>query len=132
MAIKNDYLLDMIARFVESLVQAMGKGRDGRQVEALVAYEDVVGTVLDMDPEVALALSPASLVTMMQISAVDESLAVYAAYALERAAQVYDAAGDACAQLRRAQAAAVADAYGFPVTAVPHELEEALAERERG
>lgn len=126
MAIKNDYLLDMIARFVQSVVDALGKARGGLSREAVASFESVVGDVLDMDASCALALSPASLVTMMQLSAVDESLAVYAVYALGQAASVYEDAGDATAGLRRAQAQAIADAYGFPVGEVPAEVADAL------
>ncbi len=132
MSIKNDYLLDMIARYVESILAGFGKAKAGLSRDALGAYEAVAGDVLDMDAATALALSPASLVTMMRISAVDESLAVYAVYALERAAEIYDAAGDATGQVRHAQARAVADSYGFPVASVPPEVEEALAEEEAG
>ncbi len=126
MAIKNDYLLDQIARFVEGILASIERMRSGGATEAVEGFEAVVGDVLDMDPETALSLSPASLVTMMQLSAVDESLAGYAVYALGRAADAYDAQGNAVSQIRRAQAQALADAYGFPVTAVPPEVEEAL------
>ena len=130
MSIRNDYLLDMIARYVESILAGFGKAKTGLSDDAVDAYEHVAGDVLDMDAATALALSPASLVTMMRISAVDESLAVYAVYALERAAEIYDAEGDALGQVRHAQAAAVADAYGFPVASVPPEVEEELAKEE--
>ena len=71
MAIKNDYLLDQIARFVEGILASIDRMRSGRAADAVGGFEAVVGDVLDMDPETALSLSPASLVTMMQLSAVD-------------------------------------------------------------
>lgn len=130
MAIKNDYLLDQIARFVEGILASIDRMRSGGAADAVGGFEAVVGDVLDMDPETALSLSPASLVTMMQLSAVDESLAGYAVYALGRAADAYDAQGNPVSQVRRAQAQALADAYGFTVTAVPPEVEEALKEQD--
>ncbi len=130
MAIKNDYLLDQIARFVEGILASIDRMRSGGVADAVGGFEAVVGDVLDMDPETALSLSPASLVTMMQLSAVDESLAGYAVYALGRAADAYDAQGNPVSQVRRAQAQALADAYGFAVTAVPPEVEEALKEQD--
>lgn len=130
MAIKNDYLLDQINRFVESIVSGIGKSRSGRAEDAVETFEAVAGDVLDMDAQTALSLAPASLVTMMQLSAVDESLAMYTAYALQRAADAYDLKGDAAAQLRRSQAQALADAYGFDVVAVPPEVQEALDAQE--
>lgn len=129
MAIRNDYLLDQIARLVEGILASLERLRLGGEADAIDGFEAVVGDVLDMDAETALSLSPASLVTMMQLSAVDESLAAYAVYALGCAADAYDARGDAIAQVRRAQAQALADAYGFAVAVVPPEVEEALVAR---
>lgn len=131
MAIKNDYLLDQISRFVESITVGIGKSRSGRADDAIETFEAVAGDVLDMDAETVLALAPASLVTMMQLSAVDDSLAAYTVYALERAADAYDLKGDATGQLRRTQAQAVADAYGFEVSVVPPEVQEALEAQEQ-
>ncbi len=126
MGIRNDYILDMIARLVDGIVESITKSKLGRRDEAVVGLERAVGSVLDMDASAALALSPSSLVTMMRLSAVDDSLAAYAVYCLERTAELYDANCDATGALRRAQAAAVAEAYGFSETVVPEELEEAL------
>ena len=86
MAIKNDYLLDQIARFVEGILASIDRMRAAG--------------------------------------------AGYAVYALGRAADAYDAQGNPVSQVRRAQAQALADAYGFAVTAVPPEVEEALKERD--
>lgn len=130
MAIRNDYLLDMIARFVQGLVRASGRGHEGLSADAEHEYLDVIGEILDMDAETVVALAPASLVTMTQISAVDERLAVYLAYCLERLADADEARGDATSQLRRQQAAALAQAYGFSTGSVPPELENALEEED--
>ena len=94
MAIRNDYLMDMIARFAESIARALARGSEGDPTQGVSAYEEVVGEVLDMDAPVALALSAPSLVTMMQISAVDERLAAYAAFCLDSIAQAYELQGD--------------------------------------
>jgi hypothetical protein len=129
MSIKNDYLLEMVARFVEALVTALERARLGRSAEAIGDYEGLVGEALDMDAEVVLELAPPSLVAMMQISAVDDTMAGYTVYALGRAADLREEQGDAVAQLRREQAACVAEAYGLEASYVPPELEEALASR---
>ena len=131
MAIKNDYLLDMIARFVECILLGLERGRDGLPEESAASYESVVGSVLDMDAETALNLAPESLVMMMQISAVDDSLAAYAVYALNQAASQRAEAEPGLATLRAEQAAAIASAYGFAPDVVPPEVEEALATGKR-
>ena len=134
MPIRNDYLQDMIGRFASGLARSVERSRAGLSREAREGYEGVAGEVLDMDPETVLALSPASLVTMLQISAVDDRLANYLAYALLRMAELDEAQGQegsAFARTRRMQASAVADAYGFDVGQVPPELEMELGSEER-
>ena len=124
MSIRNDYLLEMIGRFVEAVTQGEERLRNSDAPGSIATYEQVVGDVLDMDPSAVLALSPQSVVTMFQLSAVDESLAVYAVYSLEQAATAYDVSADPMAQLRREQARAIADIYGFDVSVVPPEVAE--------
>lgn len=132
MAIRDDYLLDMIARYVEALAEGVGRERDGCGREALGSYEGVVGGVLDMDAGVALALAPSSLVTMLRLSAVDERLARLAAFAMERAADVYEGEGSPLADVRRRQARAVAEAYGFEGGSVPPEVAAELERAQAG
>ncbi len=127
MAIRNDYLLDMIQSFAQAIVGVIDRGSHGvAERDALGTYNEVVGRVLDMPADAVLALSPQSLVTMMQISAVDESLAVYMVFSLERIADVLEGENGPLAAVRRSQAQAVADAYGFPTTEVPSEVQDGL------
>ncbi|MEE8715575.1 MAG: hypothetical protein SOI26_07240 [Coriobacteriales bacterium] len=130
MAIRNDYLLSMITSFTESLTQTELEGHGGLSVSAMDTYGDIVGRILDMPADAVLELSPSSLVTMMQISAVDEKLAVYMVYTLQRMADVCGVENSALADVRRAQARAIADAYGFPETEVPPEVQDAREERD--
>lgn len=130
MAIRNDYILDMIAKFIEAIADALDKAESGRAGDSAVAYERVVGDVLDMSPSAALALSPESLVTMMRLSAVDESLSAYAAYALLQAAGMYEALDDPTGQLRLMQANAIASSYGIELGTVPPELQDFLDNRD--
>lgn len=130
MAIRNDYILDMMARFVDAIMLGMNKAREGLSEESKESYCEVVGDVLDMDASTVLALSPESLVTMMQISAVDERLALYLVYALEALGDLESTINEPCARVRHQQAQAVAAAYGFDVGEVPPELVEALEEKD--
>ena len=121
--------MDMVARFCDAVLRGIDARRAGDAFEAREDFESVVGGVLDMDASCALALSSSSLVTMMQLSAVDETLVVYCVYALMQAADTYEAADPGIAQLRREQAQALADAYGFDADVSPREVSEALAAR---
>ena len=87
--------MDMVARFCDAVLRGIDARRAGDAFEAREDFESVVGGVLDMDASCALALSSSSLVTMMQLSAVDETLVVYCAYALMQAADTYEAADPA-------------------------------------
>ncbi len=129
MSIKSDYLMDMIARFCEAVLHGIEARRVGEVQTALEDFEGVVGSVLDMDASCALALSSASLVAMMQLSAVDETLVVYCVYALNQAAGLYDGDRPELAELRREQADALACAYGFDPDVTPREVQEALSAR---
>ena len=126
MSIRNDYILDMIAQFTDSICDYMLKGKGGIEYDGVAAYEEIVGRALDMDASTVLELSPGSLVTMFQLSATDESLALYAVFALEKVSEILSGRDGAMSQLRHEQAQAVADLYGFPVDTVPPEVEERL------
>lgn len=130
---------DYITEAAQELGRALGlwlnkavlEGDDG----SIEGIEGSVAKLLDLDAATALALDPDSLVTMMGLSGVADSVAGYASYALLRLGDAYDAAGKpALARIRRDQARAVASAFGWELGQVPEEyqeLERALA-AERG
>lgn len=128
MAIRNDYLLDMIKQFADAITVTATKDKGGLSKDAVDVYEECVGKVLDMPAEAVLDLSPASLVTMMQISATSQELAVYVVYFLQRMADAAAGGDDGTASLRRDQAVAVAEAYGLSPDAIPPELLEGSGE----
>lgn len=127
----RDYLLEIIARFVETVTVALRQALRNGSPESAREVEDSVAALLDLDPVTAMNLSPDSLVTMMLLSGMGDSLASYVAYALDKVGDAYDDAGDAQkAALRWDQAEAVAEAFGVDQSAVPEEfaaLEEELA-----
>ena len=128
--LQRDYLTEMVRRFANVLARRLRVALLDTDPEAIKDLEDAVGSLLDLDGVTAMSLDPSSLVTMMELSGVADSLASYANYALRRIADAYDAQGNPVSQVRRAQAEALADAYGFAVTAVPPEVDEALKERD--
>ena len=91
--------------------------------------EQQVAELIDLSPETACALAPDSLVTMMLLSGVADSVAEYVSYALERASRIYDQLGDTDASgLRHLQAQAVAESFNCDLSAVPKEFTELEAE----
>lgn len=121
--LQRDYLKKMVNDFVREVsdpLESLLLRRDlmrGQDAEAAIAG------LLDLDPATAMSLAPESLVTMMSLSGVADSVAGYVAYALERLAEGYEAAGQAdVAAVRRAQAAAVAQSFGADTSTIPEEF----------
>lgn len=125
----RDYLLEVIARFVDVITVALrGALLEGNQ-EAIHEAEDSIAALLDLDPNTAMNLSPDSLVTMMLLSGMGDALASYVAYTLDKVGDAYDNAGDAQkAALRWDQAQAVAESFGCDPNVIPEELRALDAE----
>lgn len=131
--LQRDYLLEVIGQFVESVTRALLSARAAKDkpaaLESAVEVEHDVAGLLDMDPDVAMDLTPDSLVTMMLLSGMGDALAGYVAFALSRVADVYDGIGETeAADARREQAAAIAASFDVDTDQPPEEL-RGLADR---
>lgn len=121
--LQHDYLLEILGRFVQAVTAAFTGIFINRDYSQTYKVEEAVAELLDLDVTTAMALSPDSLVTMMSLSGVGESVAGYASYALNRLSRAYDKAGESeLAHLRRAQAAAIANAFNANVHEIPKEF----------
>ena len=131
--LQHDYLLEMIAQFVEAITRSLRMAllRGDRQAAAEV--EDAVAGLLDLDPQLAIQLSPDSLVTMMVLSGVGDSVAGYVAYSLRGLSDAYAAMGeDALSELRLKQAEAMEQSFDIEPGSVPSEfrtLEDELGQK---
>ena len=126
--LQHDYILEVVGKFVESVAVALLGIFKRRDFTHIGEAEKAVAELLDLDPETAMALSPESLVTMMRLSGVGDTVAAYAAYALRKVGEAYELEGDAeVGALRIAQARAISQAFGVEEGEVPPEF----AERER-
>lgn len=125
----KDYLLEVIARFVDTVTVALRHAVLDASPESAREVEDGIAALLDLDPETAMSLSPGSLVTMMLLSGLGDSLASYVAYALDKVGDAYDNMGDThTAELRWDQAQAVAEAFGCDQDDIPAEFSDLDAE----
>ena len=121
----RDYLLEVIEQFVSTVSHTLAKALLQRDLKAAEEVEAAVADLVQLDPETAMSLAPESLVTMMMLSGTGDAVAGYAAYALHRLGDAYDAMGDPeLGQMRRDQAEAVAQAFGADVDEIPEELRE--------
>lgn len=122
--LQRDYLLEIIGRFTEAVGRALKRLAEGDEAATADIELEVAG-LLDLDPSIALGLAPDSLVTMMILSGLGDSLAAYVCYALERVADAYEASGEPdLAQVRREQAAAVAESFNCDPSDVAAEFEQ--------
>lgn len=132
--LQHDYIIGLIQEFgvaVSAALREAFHARGAKQAsESEQEVEQAIGQLIDLDPATAMALSPDSLVTMIDLSGVGESVAGYVAWTLDRLADVYEMHGDPLASVRRAQAAAVATQFGFDLSTCPEEFED--LERELG
>lgn len=121
----RDYIVEITRRLGDVLTRWLRPAVIEGDLDAIEHVEAGVARLIDLDPATALSLAPESLVTMMDLSGVADSVAGYASYALLRVGDAYETAGDGVrAQVRRSQAASIAQAFGCELGAVPQEYED--------
>lgn len=127
--LQHDYILEIIQQFVEVVTGALSRALRQGDLQGAVEVETAVGELLQLDADTAMALSPESLVTMMQLAGTGDAVSGYVAYALNRLADAYDGMGKhELAAIRRSQADAIAQAFGADLDEVPEEFRELEAE----
>lgn len=122
--LQRDYIEEMVNQFVEAVAPELERALKEHDGASAGKVEDAIAALLDLDPNVALNLSPDSLVTMMVLSGIGDSIAGHVAYSLARLGDAYEAMGDEDkAMVRRAQADAVATSFGVDLSQAPEGLE---------
>ena len=123
--LQRDYILEVIDDFTSTVTAGLGNALETQTEESLDGVEAAVAELIDLSPETALALSPDSLVTMMLLSGVADSVAEHVVYALDRLSHVYEQLGDGDkAGLRRQQAVAVAQSFSVDLSATPEQFKD--------
>ena len=121
--LQRDYILEIVADFTESVARAFKLAVQKKDPTACTDIEQQIGELLDLDHKTALALAPDSLVTMMVLSGMGDSVASYVCWSLERLSKVYEDMGNEdLAGARHLQAQAVAESFNCDVADVPVEL----------
>lgn len=122
--IHEDYILRMIQLFAAAFETALTEAKLGEEEKAVGTLEDAIGRCMNMKSSTVLALAPASLVTVMKLSSLNDSVAIYIAFVLQRIADLIELDDKNLAAMRREQAAAVAKAFEFPLGTEPELLKE--------
>lgn len=126
--LQRDYILEIVGQFVDGVSEALRRALGG-EAGVCEDVESQVAELLELDRATALSLAPDSLVTMMVLSGMGDTVAAYVCYALDRLSRVYEARGEGdLAGLRRLQARAVAESFDCDPAAVPAELSSLDAE----
>lgn len=128
--LQHDYIMEIIQQFVNSISASLKRALVQHDEAAAQEVEQAVGELLELDPQTAMALSPESLVTMMQLAGTGDAVSGYVAFALNQLGIAYEGMGESeLADARHAQALAVAEAFGGSVDAIPEELQGYLPEQ---
>ena len=123
--LERDYILMVITEFVRTVTEALRLSHFDRSQEAFQQVEAAVAELVGLDAQTAMTLSADSLVQVMILSGVGAGVAGYAAYALDRLADEYEDAGqEDVAEVRRMQAEAIAESFGWDLNQIPKELAE--------
>ena len=100
--LERDYITELISQFIEAVTRALKLAVEKGDPASCQEVEQQVADLIDLDVQTAMALSPDSLVTMLVLSGMGDSVAAYACYALDRVSRVYEEQGnDDLAGLRR-------------------------------
>lgn len=123
--LEKDYITRIIETFAKNIVRALHITLILENYDGVTEAETAVGEALELDPQMLFSLDPESFVTMMRLGGNGEALSDYVAYSLEGLADAYREAGDKeTAKLRRAQARAVAAAFGVSRNSIPKEFKD--------
>lgn len=128
--LEQDYLMRIVLQFAEMIRRSWTKAHDERDPKSAAdMLEDAVGEATDIDGGVLLSLAPESIASVMQVSGVDPRVTEYIARSLLLASgYLHEAGQHALADVREAQARAVAAAYDIELPASVEDLEDLLGE----
>ena len=119
----RDYIQDMIDQFCLEVSLPLKQGLTDADIENCEKIETAIGKMMEMDAKSALALAPASLVSIMQLTGVSDYLASYIVFGLMRLADMYEKMDNiGLSDIRRSQAGAIAETYGCDINEIPEEF----------
>ena len=117
MSYQSDYVLRLIEQMGELVRRAMAKLGEGAADEPCEVAGQAIGLSLGMDPAVASRLSSQSLVSLLELSSLDDQVINLLAQAIELEAEALQRGGEMIgAGVRREQASAVRSLLGPKTT----------------
>ena len=117
MSYQSDYVLRLIEQMGELVRRAMAKLGEGAARDPGEVAGQAIGLALGMDPAVASRLSSQSLVSLLELSSLDDQVINLLAQAIELEAEALQRGGEMIgAGVRREQASAVRSLLGPKTT----------------
>ena len=122
---EQDYLVRLLLQFFKGITRSLELRHEHDDPEAAAdALETAIGEAVEMDGAVLLSLTPESIAQIMQATAVDPDVTQFVVRSMLLESVYLAEAGDASlAELRAAQAHAIADAYDFDLPPDPADFE---------
>lgn len=122
---EQDYLMRQLLMFFQALARSWDQMQEEkRPQDAADMLENAISTAVEMDGAALLALTPETIASIMQVTGVDPRLVEYVSRSmLLESVYLQQAGNHGLAELRAAQARAIADAYGFELPADPSDFE---------
>ena len=113
--LQQDYLMRLLVGLAVAIREALEKhGAQTDNSGSRLQLETAIGVAADMDPDVLLSLAPESISTILWLGNLNDSVAEYIVHALMLDSTYCAEDGyDSLAALRRQQAEAITESFGF-------------------
>lgn len=127
--LEQDYLMKQFIMFFKALVRSWEQmEEDEDPLGAADTLEGAITSATDMDGTALLSLAPESIASIMQVTGVDPQIVEYLSRSMLLESVYLEKAGDtSLADVRAAQAHAIADAYGFELPSDPSDFDAITA-----
>lgn len=123
--IQQDYLMRQLLLFFKAMVRTHELyWKDEDPLGAADSLEDAISNATEMDGVALLSLSPDSIASIMRVTGIDPNITQFVARSmLLESVYLRKAGKSSLAQVREAQARAIADEYGFGLPDDPSDFE---------
>ncbi|MBR0404481.1 MAG: hypothetical protein IJI68_04685 [Eggerthellaceae bacterium] len=123
--IQQDYLMRQLLLFFKAMVRTHELyWKDKDPLGAADSLEDAISNATEMDGVALLSLSPDSIASIMRVTGIDPNITQFVARSmLLESVYLRKAGKNSLAQVREAQARAIADEYGFGLPDDPSDFE---------
>lgn len=123
--LEQDYLMRLLLQFFKAVVRSnelYWKEEDPQG--AADSLEDAIGNATEMDGAALLSLAPDSIASIMRVTGIDPNVTQFVARSmLLESVYLRKAERPALAEVREAQARAIAAEYGFDLPSDPSDFE---------